>query len=107
MATRNRRHRHVVDMLADPDNNIRSNENNARFDSGLSKNWTVAQLRAELSRNDISFNKSDKKLKLLQLCKDNGLVTPPTLGQEVPNPVAREGAVDLSQITKTVQELTE
>ena len=66
MATRNRRHRHVVDMLADPDNNVRSNENNARFDSGLSKNWTVAQLRAELSRNDISFNKSDKKLKLLQ-----------------------------------------
>ena len=107
MATRNGRHHHVVDMLADPDNNVHSNENNSRFDSGLSKNWTVAQLRVELSRYDITFNKSDKKLKLLQLCKDNGLVTPTTLGQEVPIPVAREGAVDLSQITKTVQELTE
>ena len=29
------------------------------------------------------------------------------MGQKVPNPVAREEAVDLSQITKTIQELKE
>ena len=60
MATRNRRHRHVVDMLADPDN-VCSAENNAHFDSRLLKNWTVAQLPAEFSLNDITFNIQTRK----------------------------------------------
>ena len=51
-----------------------ANVDNTRYDLSMPQNWTVVQLKAELQQNNIPFSPSAKKSRLIQLCKDNGLI---------------------------------
>ena len=75
MATRNRRHRanSLADIIPIPDEQV-VDPNVSRYDMRFPQNWTVEQLRSELAKNSVPFRKTDKKGKLIQLCKDNGLI---------------------------------
>ena len=82
------------------------NQTASRYDMRFPQNWTVEQLRSELARNSVSFKKSDKKARLIQLCKDNGLINTQILvdtnssdqGQSKDNS-------DITKLTNTVAEL--
>ena len=75
MATRNRRHRanSLANIIPIPDEQV-VDPNVSRYDMRFPQNWTVEQLRSELAKNSVPFRKTDKKGKLIQLCKDNGLI---------------------------------
>ena len=69
MASRNRRHQ--IPPTSDSTHGTGNNQvrnSIARYDMSLPQNWTVAQLRVELNRHNIVYNKTDKKTKLIQLC---------------------------------------
>lgn len=76
----------------------------ARYDMSLPQNWTVAQLRAELNRHKISYNKTDKKTKLVQLCIDNGVLMGHQPGEQDLQD-SNPGDNMLVSLTKTVAEL--
>lgn len=64
MASRNRRHQIPPTSDSTPgtgNNQVRNSI--ARYDMSLPQNWTVAQLRVELNRHNIVYNKTDKKKK--------------------------------------------
>lgn len=74
MATRNTRRR--ANSLANvvPVRDTQVIQAVSRYDMSNPLNWTVEQLRSELTRNSVSFRKTDKKAKLIQLCRDKGLI---------------------------------
>ena len=76
MASRTRR-RQIASLTSDSVLNSGSNaeqQTNSRYDMSYPQNWTVSQLRAELEQNDISYSKSDRKSRLIQLCQEHGLI---------------------------------
>ena len=108
MANRARRRHttaHLNDSVLNPGINP-TQQINSRYDMSFPQNWTVSQLRAELEQNNISFNKADKKSRLIQLCREHGLINEDsgTTGDEETNK-----QVDLSileELQKTVQILS-
>lgn len=105
MASRNRRHQipPTTDSTSGTGNNQVRNSI-ARYDMSLPQNWTVAQLRAELNRHNISYNKTDKKTKLIQLCRDNGVLMGHQHGEQESLNI-NTGDNMLVSLTKTVAEL--
>lgn len=108
MANRIRR-RHRADSLADvvPIVDSQSNQGiNSRYDMSVPQNWTVEQLRAELVRNHVSFRKTAKKSRLIQLCKDNGLINTSTVvsTESTGSGQSREDS-DIAKLCNTVAEL--
>lgn len=106
MSVRNTRHRH--NSLADsiPIRDVQVNQAVSRYDMSLPQNWTVEQLRSELSRNNVPFRKTYKKARLMQLCRENGLVNPQNSGNmdsSTPEPSADRS--EISKLTDTVAEL--
>lgn len=76
MASRTRR-RQAASLTSDSVLNPGSKavqKTNSRYDMNYPQNWTVSQLRAELEQNDIPFSKSDRKSRLIQLCREHGLI---------------------------------
>ena len=64
MATRpSRRQIHTVSSA---DTTAISGDINSRYDMSLLQNWTIAQLKAELQYNNVRFNSSAKKSKLIE-----------------------------------------
>lgn len=74
MAARARRHRLSHLMEIEPIQLVQDSPTVSRYDMSLPQNWTVGQLRAELTRNNVSFRKTAKKSQLIQLCKNSGLI---------------------------------
>ena len=64
MATRQRRRRQQADIT---ELNGTTDSGTSRYDMSLPQNWTVAQLKTELSKNNVAFNNTAKKAKLIQL----------------------------------------
>ena len=85
-----------------------ANVDNTRYDLSMPQNWTVVQLKAELQQNNIPFSPSSKKSRLIQLCKDNGLIDD-RIAPLPPPQQAQSGAEhpnnSLLELTKTVAEL--
>lgn len=108
MANRIRR-RLRADRLVDVVPVVESPSNrgiNSRYDMSVPQNWTVEQLRAELARNNVSFSKTAKKSRLIQLCKDNGLINIPTVtSSESTSSVQSREDSNISQLCSTVSEL--
>lgn len=110
MANRIRR-RHRTDSLVDivplvESQPNHSNSTNSRYDMSLPQNWTVEQLRAELARNNVSFSKTAKKTRLIQLCKDNGLInTPPVVSNVSTGSEQGREDSDIAKLQNTVSEL--
>ena len=104
MAHRVRR-RHLSAQLND---NVLNNttrqvqQRNSRYDMNNPQNWTVSQLRAELEQNNITFNKVDKKSKLIQLCRENGLFGKNSTSADDGH---QNKEADLSILSKSVEEL--
>ena len=94
-----------------------ANVDNTRYDLSMPQNWTVVQLKAELQQNNIPFSPSAKKSRLIQLCKDNGLIDgrvaplpPPQQAQsgaEHPNNSVLELTKTVAELQKTVRDLSE
>ena len=76
----------------------------ARYDMSLPQNWTVAYLRAELNRHNILYNKTNKKTKLIQLCRDNGVLLGHQSGEQKSHDI-NTGDNMLVSLTKKVAEL--
>lgn len=106
MAVRNTRHRQ--NSLADsvPIRDVQDDQAVSRYDMSLPQNWTVEQLRAELSRNDVPFRKTYKKAKLIQLCRESGLINPQNSDSvDSSNPGHSADSSEISKLTNTVAEL--
>ena len=106
MAHRTRR-RHTAALANDSVLNSDTDsvqQRNSRYDMSHPQNWTVAQLRSELQQNNVAFAKADKKSKLIQLCRDHGLIgnlnNSETADNE--NPI---NETNLTILTKSVEEL--
>lgn len=82
-----------------------ANNSNSRYDMSLPQNWSVAQLKAKLQRNNVSFNSTTKKSRLIQLCTENGLIhnLVPVATQEAQTESST--AMNISELVKTVSEL--
>ncbi|MCG8047761.1 MAG: hypothetical protein N0E48_19395 [Candidatus Thiodiazotropha endolucinida] len=63
------------------------------------QNWTVAQLRTELNRRNIPYQKTDKKSRLIQLYRDNGANNQEAISE------ANSGDNTLGNLAKTVADL--
>lgn len=106
MASRNRR-RQTASLTLDSVLNSGSNtvqQTNSRYDMSYPQNWTVSQLRAELEQNDIPFSKSDRKSRLIQLCREHGLIINRNSNEAKGN-METSDEKDLSAISKSVEEL--
>ena len=106
MAARNTRRR--ANSLANvvPVRDTQVTQTVSRYDMSFPQNWTVEQLRSELTRNSVSFRKTDKKARLIQLCKDNGLIsTRNSIPDGLTNSQQDVENSELTKLTNTVAEL--
>lgn len=51
-----------------------THSDNSRYDMSLPQNWSVKQLKTVLQQNNVLVSGSVKKSRLIQLCKDHGLL---------------------------------
>ena len=77
---------------------------NSCYDMSYPQNWTVSQLRSELEQNNIIFNKADKKSKLIQLCREHGLIGNLN-NSTTPNTENPDNETNISILSKSVEEL--
>ena len=107
MATRQRRRRHQADIT---ELNGTTDSGTSRYDMSLPQNWTVAQLKTELSKNNVAFNNTAKKAKLIQLCRENGLINNPSPAAQLQSSnstsqTVSESTSNITELTKVVIEL--
>ena len=107
MATQHGRRRHPVDIT---ELNETPDSSTSRYDMTLRQNWTVAQLRTELSKNNVPFKNTAKKAKLIQLCRVNGLINSPNDSAQLQSSStsqigSKPSASNISELTKVVLEL--
>lgn len=104
MATRNRRHRATASNSL-LDTVPLSNAGSSRYDMNLSQNWSVAQLRAELEKNNVPFRKADKKVRLIQLCRESGLISQQERTELQSGQSELSGNTDITKLSATVADL--
>ena len=106
MASRNTRRRtnNVTNSVLR--RNTQVDQSVSRYDMRFPQNWTVEQLRSELSKNNVPFGKTSKKSKLIQLCRDNGLINPQdSVSDDSLIPGKSADSSEISQLTNTVSQL--
>ena len=106
MAARNTRRR--ANSLANvvPVRDTQVSQAVSRYDMSFPQNWRVEKLRSELTRNSVSFRKTDKKRRLIQLCKDNGLIpTSNSTPDDLTNSQQNVENSELTKLTNTEAEL--
>lgn len=89
MASRNRRHQIPPTSDSTP---------------GTGNNQVRNSIARELNRHNIVYNKTDKKTKLIQLCRDNGVLMGHQPGEQESHDI-NTGDNMLVSLTKTVAEL--
>ena len=71
----------------------------------LPQNWTVAQLRTELSKNNVPFKNTAKEAKLIQLCREYGLINNQTSFAQLQSSKGTS-QIGLEPTTSNITELT-
>ena len=77
----------------------------------LPQNWTIAKLRTESFKTNVPFKNTAKKAKLIQLCRENGLINSPNDSAQLQssNGTSHIGSEpttsNITELTKVVMEL--